>query len=158
MAATRWSSALSTATPSAGSASTSSPLACAIAATEPNSPRCAVPTLSTTPIRGGTAAASAAMWPVPRAENSSTRWRVAWSARKAVQGRPSSLLNDSGGATVGPSGASTAASRSFVEVLPELPVTPTTVSPASSPTTWWANRASAASTAAPEPSGSVSPR
>ena len=94
-----------------------------------------MPTLSTTPIRGGTAAASAAMWPVPRAENSSTRWRVSASARRAVQGRPSSLLNDSGGATVGPSGASTAASRSFVEVLPELPVTPTTVSPGSSPTT-----------------------
>ena len=158
MAATRGSSAFSTATPFDGRASTSSPLARAIASTEPNSPRWAEPTLSTTPIRGGTAAASAAMWPVPRAENSSTRWRVSASARRAVQGRPSSLLNDSGGATVGPSGASTAASRSFVEVLPELPVTPTTVSPDSSPTTCPARRASAASTAAPAPSGSVSPR
>ena len=37
----------------AGSASTSSPFACAMASTEPNSPMCAMPTLSTTPIRGG---------------------------------------------------------------------------------------------------------
>ena len=37
----------------AGSASTSSPLASAVPSTEPNSPMCAAPTLSTTPIRGG---------------------------------------------------------------------------------------------------------
>ena len=83
------------------------------------------------------------------------------SARSAVQGSPSSLLNDPGGATVGPSGARTAASRSFVEVLPELPVTPTTVSPASTvsaATLCAARRASAARTAAPEPSGSVAAR
>ena len=55
MAATAGSSELSTATPpaDAGSASTSSPLAWAIASRDPNSPTCAVPTLSTTPMRGG---------------------------------------------------------------------------------------------------------
>jgi pimeloyl-ACP methyl ester carboxylesterase len=53
MAATSGSSALSTASPSAGSASTSSPLARAIAVRSPNSPTCASPTLSTTPTRGG---------------------------------------------------------------------------------------------------------
>ena len=160
MAATAGSSALSTATPSAGSASTSSPFASAIASGEPNSPRCARPTLSTTPIRGCATWHSAAMCPRPRAESSSTRWRVAASARSAVQGRPSSLLNDPGGATVGPSGARTAASRSFVDVLPELPVTPTTVRPASlsTATLCAASRASAARTAAPEPSGSVAAR
>jgi hypothetical protein len=158
MAATAGSSAFSTATPSSGSASTSSPFAAAVAATEPNSPTCARPTLSTSPIRGGTAAASRAMCPGPRAENSSTRWRVPVWARSAVQGRPSSLLNDPGGATVAPSGASTAASRSLVEVLPELPVTPTTVVPGSDRTTCPASAASAVSTADPEPSRSVASR
>ena len=86
----------------AGSASTSSPFAAAIASGEPNSPRCARPTLSTTPIRGCATRHSAAMWPGPRADSSSTRCRVVASARSAVQGRPSSLLNDPGGATVGP--------------------------------------------------------
>ena len=53
MAQTSGSAALSTATPSAGSASTSSPLAWAIAACPPNSPTWACPTLSTTPTVGG---------------------------------------------------------------------------------------------------------
>ena len=53
IAQTSGSSAFSTATPSAGSASTSSPLAWAIAAWPPNSPTWAWPTLSTTPTRGG---------------------------------------------------------------------------------------------------------
>ena len=43
---------------SAGSASTSSPLASAIASRLPNSPRWALPTLRTTPIRGGAMAVS----------------------------------------------------------------------------------------------------
>ena len=158
IAATAASSAFSTATPSAGSASTSSPLATAVAAREPNSPRWALPTLSTTPIRGGTAAASPAMCRGPLAAYSSTRCRVVASARSAVQGRPSSLLNEPGGATVGPSGARTAARRSLVEVFPELPVTPTTVVPGSARTAWPASRASAASTAAPVPSRSAPAR
>ncbi len=50
-------------------------------------------------------------------------------ARSTVHGWPSSLLNEPGGATTSPSGASTAASRSLVDVLPDEPVTPTIVSP-----------------------------
>ena len=51
---TSGSSALRTATPSSGSASTSSPLACAIRSRLPNSPRWATPTLSTTATVGCT--------------------------------------------------------------------------------------------------------
>ena len=76
IARTRGSSALSTATPSAGSASTSSPLADAMVSTEPNSPMCATPTLSTTPIRGGAISQRSRMWPIPRAPISSTSQRV----------------------------------------------------------------------------------
>ena len=43
------------------------------------------------------------MWPMPRAPISSTRNRVAGSARSTVYGWPSSLLNEPAGATVGPS-------------------------------------------------------
>ena len=50
-------------------------------------------------------------------------------ARSTVHGVPSSLLNEPGGATTSPSGASTAATRSFVEVLPDEPVMPMIVSP-----------------------------
>ena len=79
-------------------------------------------------------------------------------ARNTVHGWPSSLLNEPGGATTSPSGASTAASRSLVEVLPDEPVMPTMVSPpsTSSAATAAASRASAASTAAPAPSVSCS--
>ena len=162
IAATSGSSALRTATPPSaadGSDAGSSPLVSAIASREPNSPRCAVPTLRTTPIRGGAISASAAMWPRPRADISSTRNRVSASARSAVHGCPSSLLNDPGGATTDPSGDSTAASRSFVDVLPDDPVTPTTVSPdsvVSRSTLARASLPSAASTAAPDPSRSCS--
>lgn len=107
---------------------------------------------------GGAISVSAAIWPTPRADSSSTRNRVVSSARKAVHGWPSSLLNEPGGATTGPSSASTAASRSLVEVLPEEPVTPTTVKPPAATnrsTLARASFASADSTAAPEPS--VSP-
>ncbi len=90
----------------------------------------------------------------PRADISSTRKRVSALARNAVHGWPSSLLNEPGGATVAPAGASTCAMRSLVEVLPEEPVTPTTARPlsASSVTTLVARVDRAASTAAPEPS------
>ena len=73
MAATRSSSAFSTAVPSAGRASTISPLACAIASREPNSPMWAVPTLRTAATSGGAIAQSSAMWPMPRAPISRTR-------------------------------------------------------------------------------------
>ena len=87
IAATRGSSALRIAIPPAaadGSASTNSPLATAMFSALPNSPMWADPTFSTTPIRGGAVAASAAMCPMPRAESSSTRNRVSEFARKTV--------------------------------------------------------------------------
>ena len=49
------------------------------------------------------------------------------SARSTVSGRPISLLCDPAGATVAPTATSTWAMRSLVDVLPEDPVTPTTV-------------------------------
>jgi hypothetical protein len=73
IASTSGSSALSTATPSAGTASISSPLASATFSRLPNSPRWALPTLSTTPIRGRAIRVSQAMCPMPRADFSSTR-------------------------------------------------------------------------------------
>src|SRR5881628_3413379 len=69
---------------------------------------------------------SAAMCPGPRALYSATKVRVSASTRSTVSGSPTSLLNEFSGATVGPSAPNTAANRSFVEVLPDEPVTPTT--------------------------------
>jgi hypothetical protein len=81
---------------------------------------------------------------------------VCSSARRTVHGWPSSLLKEPGGATVGPIGSSTWAIRSLVEVLPDDPVTPMTVSPVfvSRSTASRASRAKPARTAAPEPSRS----
>lgn len=61
-------------------------------------------------------------------------------ARNAVHGCPSSLLNDPGGATVGPSRTVSWAIRSFVVVLPDEPVSPITVSSGSRSTTARASR------------------
>ncbi len=97
IARTRRSSALRIATPSAGRASTSSPLASAIASWEPNSPTWAVPTLSTRPIRGGVIEVRYSMSPLCRAPISSTRCRVVSSTRRAVIGWPISLLSEPGG-------------------------------------------------------------
>ena len=108
MAATSGSSALRIATPPSsadGSASTSSPLVWAIASREPNSPRCAVPTLSTTPIRGGAMLGQRGDMPGSARGHLEHQEPGPASARSAVHGWPSSLLNDPGGATTGPSGA-----------------------------------------------------
>ena len=103
-------------------------------------------------------AASAAMLPGCRADISRIRKSVSGPARNTVHGCPSSLLNEPGGAITSPSGESTAARRSLVEVLPDEPVTPMIVSPpaTSCAATAAASFASAASTAAPEPSLSCS--
>ena len=69
---------------------------------------------------------SAATWPTPREPISRTRKRVCSVACSTVSGRPTSVLNDPAGATVGPRCSSRAAIRSLVEVLPEEPVTATT--------------------------------
>ena len=82
------------------------------------------------------------------------------SARSAVQGRPSSLLNDPGGATVGPSGARTAAEQVLRRGLAGAAGDPDDrqAGSLSAATLCAARRASAARTAAPEPSGSVAAR
>ena len=63
---------------------------------------------------------------MPRALYSSTSVWVDAVTRSTVSGSPISLLNEPAGATVSPAAPKTAASRSFVEVLPDEPVTPTT--------------------------------
>ena len=93
---------VSTAVPSAGSASTISPLATAISSLLPNSPTCAVPTLRTVATWGGAIVHRYATWPTPRAPISATRNRVRRSIRQTVNGTPSSLLRLPTGATVGP--------------------------------------------------------
>src|SRR5699024_5320874 len=121
IAATSRSSAFSTARPSGASASTSSPLAVAIASTPPNSPRWAEPTLSTRETSGRAIAVSWAMWPIPRAPISSTRKRVPAVTRSTVSGRPSSLVRLPAGATVGPAAARSAPSRSLLPAWPASP-------------------------------------
>ena len=101
---TRGSSAVSTAVPSAGSASTSSPFATAMPSALPNSPRWAEPTLRTTPTCGRATPHRRAMWPGPREPISSTRKRVSRSAASTVSGSPMSLLYEPGGLTVRPGG------------------------------------------------------
>ncbi len=85
------------------------------------------------------------MLPGIRAPISATRKRVEASQRSAVSGSPISLLNDPCGATVGPRSPRSTASRSFVLVLPDDPVTPTTTSPGRAPTTCRASAPSASS-------------
>ena len=66
-------------------------------------------------------------------------------ACNAVYGCPSSLLNEPGGATVGPSRTAIWAIRSLVVVLPDEPVSPITVSAGSRSTTVRASRPIASS-------------
>ena len=80
-------------------------------------------------MRGGAIRARYAMWPMPRAPISTTRNRVSAVTRHTVSGTPTSELYEPTGATVGPATARTAPRRSFVLVLPEEPVMPTTASP-----------------------------
>ncbi len=153
MAATRASSALSTAVPSVESASTISPFARAVTSGEPNSPTWACPTFSTTATSGGAMRHRSAMCPTPRAPISITRYLVSWSARSTVSGTPSSLLNEPTGAMVVPDGSSTSASRSLTLVLPCDPVMAMTTG-SSWPSTWVASRASASVTSSTTMHGS----
>ena len=123
------SSALRTACPSAGSASSSSPLARATSSRPPKNSAWAIPMLVMTPMVGRATAARVAMWPTPRAPISATTASAPVGADSSVSGTPISLLNDTGLAPTGPAGASAAAVRSLVEVLPVLPVMPTTGTP-----------------------------
>lgn len=92
IAATSGSSAFSTAVPSTGRHSTSSPLPSATASIEPNSERCTAATSVTTPTVGRPTRHSSAMWPTPRAPISSTAHWVSSGAPINVSGRPISLL------------------------------------------------------------------
>ena len=88
IAATRGSSALSTAVPDAGSASTSSPLAVATPSIPPTSSVCASPTTVTTPMSGRPTSHSRLIWPNPRIPISSTSTSVSSGALRIVTGRP----------------------------------------------------------------------
>ncbi|SKZ46215.1 Uncharacterised protein [Mycobacteroides abscessus subsp. abscessus] len=126
IAATRSWSALSTAMPSAGSASTSSPFARATASMLPKSSRCTPSTRVMMPTVGCAIEHSSSMCPTPRAPISTTAASVSSGALKSVSGRPSSLLNDFSLAAVRNVVESSPASRSLVDVLPTDPVIPTT--------------------------------
>ncbi len=128
IARTRASSALSTATPVGGSASTSSPFAWATPSMPPSSAVWAAPTTVTTPTVGRATPHSRAICPRPRMPISSTMTSVSSGLSRMVTGRPCSLLKLRGLAAVRRVLPSAAASRSLVEVLPTDPVTPTTAS------------------------------
>ncbi len=68
-----------------------------------------------------------AMWPLPRAPISSTRYRVSGSMRSTVEGKPISLLKERRLATVGPCCSKMWRSRSLVLVFPAEPVRASTV-------------------------------
>ena len=111
------------------SASSSSPFTRATPARPPSGPAWASPMLVITPTWGGRSRTASAMLPGTRAPISSTRASVA--GRRAEQGerQPASLLNEPGLACTWNLGASAAAVRSLVPVLPAEPVMPTTVAP-----------------------------
>ena len=112
---------------------------------------CATPTLTTTPTSGRAIPHRYRMCPGPREPISRTRNRVRSSAWSTVCGRPSSLLNDPGGATTaapGNAAASNCAVRSLVVVLPDEPVMPTTVRSGSRSRTARASRPIAVSASA----------
>ena len=98
------------------------------------------------------------MWPTPRAPISATSTRVCGSRRSAVIGSPTSVLNDPSGASVRPYAGSTWASRSFVLVLPDEPVTPTTTTSGSRSRTARARRPSAATVSSTTTHGTSSSR
>ena len=126
MASTRGSSALSTAVPVAGRASTSSPLPRATPSIDPNSSEWARATQVTTPMVGRATPHSWAMWPIPLAPISTIVTPAPSGALARVSGTPSSLLNDAAEAQAEPAARQAARVRSLTEVLPTLPVMPIT--------------------------------
>ena len=127
MAATRWSSALRTATPVAGRAATRSDFSPATASRVPKASVWAALTAVTIATSGRASAARAAISPGAFVPISAISARSAPAAPSSVRGTPMLLLNDIGLACTGPATPSAAASRSFVDVLPTEPVMPTTV-------------------------------
>ena len=120
------SSALRTAAPSGGSASSSSPLAASIASIEPMRDRWTGWTAVTTPIRGRAMRASSAISPPTYIPISRTAASCSGPIRSSVRGRPTSLFWLPSLRSVRRREDRTAAIASLVDVLAMLPVTPTT--------------------------------
>ncbi len=120
------SSALRTAVPSRGNASSSSPLAASIASIEPIRDRWTGCTAVTTPIRGRPMRASSAISPPTYMPISRTAASCSGPSRSTVSGSPISLFWFPSLRSVRKPRARTAAIASLVDVLAMLPVTPTT--------------------------------
>ena len=116
----------SPAAPVGGRASTISALARAMLARLPSRPMWATPTLVMTPMCGRAMAAIRAISPAAFMPISTTRASVSRGADSTVSGAPIVELRLPRVAWVRKRRASTAATISFVVVLPEEPVTPTT--------------------------------
>ncbi len=127
-----WSSAFNTTKPPSATASASEPFSAAIASRDPMVSRWATPTLVITAMSGRATAASAAISPGLLMPISQTPNSCRSSAESTVSGRPMWLFKFPRVAVTANSTPSTAVNRSFVEVLPELPVMPITVRPSSS--------------------------
>ncbi len=112
--------------PSAGSASSSSPLACSTASSDPIRDRWTGWTAVTTPIDGMAIAASSAISPPTYIPISRTAASCSGPSRMRVSGSPISLFMLPSVRSVRRAAPRTAAAASFVEVLAMLPVTPTT--------------------------------
>jgi len=125
IAATRGSSALSTAVPDEGSACTSSAFARATPSMPPTRSLCASATRVTTPMVGRAMSHSSRISPKPRMPISNTITSVSAGALSNVVGRPCSLLKLRSFAHVRRLAPSAAHARSLVDVLPTDPVMPT---------------------------------
>ncbi len=123
--ATRGSSMLRMATSVGSRSVTISVFALRVASMPPNSPACASPTLSTTPMSGRAMRTRRVISPMPLAPISATRNSVSSVTSSIVMGAPTSLLNDARGAMVGPTCSRIDRSRFLVVVLPFDPVMPT---------------------------------
>src|SRR5215210_5945855 len=123
---TRSSSALRTAVPSSGSASTSSPFACSIASSVPIRDRWTACTAVTTPISGRAIAARSRISPPTYIPISRTAARCSGPSRSTVSGSPISLFRLPSLRSVVRRCPRTPATASFVEVLAMLPLTATT--------------------------------
>ena len=86
--------------------------------------------LVTTPMSGSATRASSRICPAPRMAISTTATSVERSISSRVSGTPISLFRFAAVATVRDTGRSSALRMSLVEVLPALPVMPTTLTPA----------------------------
>ena len=143
IANTRSSSAFKMAMPSLGKASMSSPLAWAMPSKLSSSAVCASAIAVTTPIVGKPTSVSRAISPWPRMPISKMSASQSSGAFSSVIGTPWSLLNERELAATRNAEPMAAAAKSFVVVLPTLPVMPTTLLPTRAPSAKRAQRPSA---------------